>query len=265
MQDDTSYPTDLTDEQWALLEPLLPRRKRRGRKPKYTLRDIVQAVLYLLRAGCAWRLLPKTFPPWSSVYGYFRRWIQNGLWQRIHDTMRRTVRQQDRRQDEPSAGVLDSQSVKLGDQGGVSGYDAGKNIKGRKRHVLVDTMGLIWGLAISGADLQDRDGAVEVLCRLLGSEALGRWQLIWADSAYGGKLEDWVAELPTPQKLRLEIVRRCDDVKGFKLLPKRWVVERTFGWLVKCRRLVRDYEAKVSHSEAMVLLAMIALMVRRLA
>jgi len=233
MQNDTSYPTDLTDEQWALLEPLLPQPKHRGRKRKYALRHIIQAVLYLLRAGCAWRLLPKTFPPWSSVYGYFRRWIQNGLWQHIHDTLRRTVRFQDARQEEPRAGVLDSQSVKLGDQGGVSGYDAGKQIKGRKRHVLVDTLGLVWGLVITGADLQDRDGAVEVLCRLLATSGLGRWQLIWADSAYGGQLEDWVAQLPTPRKLRLEIVRRCDDIKGFKVLPRRWVVERTFGWLVR--------------------------------
>ena len=265
MQNNTSYPTDLTDEQWACLEPLMPGPKRLGRKPKYAVRSIVQAILYLLRAGCAWRLLPKTFPPWSSVYGYFRNWIRNGLWQQIHDTLRRAVRQQAGRVDEPSAGGLDSQSVKMGDQGGVSGYDAGKKIKGHKRNILVDTLGLVWGLVITGADLQDRDGAVEVLCRLLGTSALGRWQLIWADSAYAGLLEDWVATLPTPVKLRLEIVRRCDDVKGFKVLPKRWVVERTFGWFIKCKRLVRDYEAKVSHSEAMIMIAMIALMLRRIA
>ncbi len=223
----------------------------------------VNAIFYVVRAGCAWRLLPSDFPPWQTVYGYHRRWSQDWTWTFIHDTLRDCLRKTEGRQVAPTAAIVDSQSVKTPDQAGERGYDAGKKIKGRKRHVAVDSLGLILCLMITTAAVQDRDAAKSLIKGLV--EMFGRLQIIWADGGYSGKLVNWVKQLRPFGKLRLEIVRRCDRAKGFKVLPKRWIVERTFGWFFKSRRLCRDYEVRVDHSEAMIRICMIRLMVRRLA
>ena len=256
------YPSDLTDEQWNLLRPLLPARPKTGRPPTDR-RRVVNGVLYLLRAGCAWRMLPKEYGPWSTIYSVFRGWAKNGRWERIHDALRTKVRESDGRQPAPTAAILDSQTVKIGDQGGVRGYDAGKKISGRKRHILVDVLGLLLGVYVGSAGEQDRDGAKTLLGRCI--LCYGRLAKIWADAGYAGTLVTWVKALRPRGRLHLEIVRRSEDAKGFQLLHRRWIVERTFGWFMKQRRLVRDYEAKTQHSETMLYIAMTSLMLRRLA
>jgi putative transposase len=255
------YPTDLTDEQWSHIEPLWPPEKKEGRPRSVSPREILNAILYVLRTGCAWRLLPHDFPGWSVVYSTFRRFKLSGLWKRIHDSLREDVREQAGRQPTPSAGAMDSQSVKTTDVGGVHGYDAGKKINGRKRHILVDTLGLLVALMVLPANIQDRDGAKP----LLENHAFGnlpRLERIWADGGYAGQLVEWVAE---NSNCTLEIVKRSDDVKGFKVLPHRWIVERTFGWFNKYRRLSKDYERLTDTSESTIYLTMTHIMVRRLA
>lgn len=257
------YPTDLSDAEWHRLAPLVPRPKAGGRPPKYPRREILNAILYVVRAGCAWRLLPHEFPSWRVAYHYFRLWKLQGVWKRIHDRLRKLVRKAARRQPTPSAAILDSQSVKTTDRGGEHGYDAGKNVNGRKRHILVDTLGLLLSVVVTAASTQDRDGARQVLQVLAGGWQ--RLRLIWADGSYAGELVEWVRQLRERRRLKLEIVRRSEATKGFVVLPKRWIVERTFGWLNRCRRLSKDYEYLTSTSEAMIHVAMINLMVRRLA
>ncbi|MGH7489744.1 MAG: IS5 family transposase, partial [bacterium] len=262
----TRYPTDLTDEEWNQIQSLVPEPKsgkgKRGRPPACDRRSLVNAIFYAVRAGCAWRLLPGDFPPWQTVYGYFRRWSQDWTWTFIHDALRDWLRKSAGRKVAPTAAIIDSQSVKTTDQAGAQrGYDAGKKIKGRKRHIAVDTLGLILGLVITSAAVQDRDGAKPLLQQIV--KWFGRLQIIWADGGYLGELVHWVKALRPFGKLRLEIIRRSDSLKGFKVLPKRWIVERTFGWLYKSRRLVRDYEVRLDHSEAMIRICMIRLMVRR--
>jgi putative transposase len=256
------YPTDMTDAEWQILRPLLPARAKTGRPPSDR-RRIINGIRYLQRAGCAWRLLPHEYGPWSTVYDLYRRWIKNGLWLRLHDVLRGRVRVAAGRQPDPTAAVLDSQSIKIGDQGGVRGYDAGKKVTGRKRHILVDVLGLLLGVYVGAADQQDRDGAKTLLQRCVGW--YGKLAKIWADGGYAGTLVTWVKALRPRGRLHLDIVRRSDDQVGFKVLPRRWVVERTFGWFMKQRRLVRDYETKTGHAEAMLYLAMTTLMLRRLA
>ncbi len=199
-------------------------------------------------------------------YYYFRNWTQEGWWEHVHALWRAQVRAKADKKSQPSAGVLDSQTVSCVAPGGERGYDAGKKIKGRKRHAVVDTLGLLWLLVVHPAHIQDRDSAKLLLARL--AFCLFRWRLLWADGAYAGALEQWVAALRVPRPgwcpLRLEIVRRCDGAKGWQLLPKRWIVERTFGWLARSRRLARDYETNIQHSQSMVYAAMIHLMLRRL-
>jgi putative transposase len=261
------YPTDLTDEEWDYIKALVPAPKsgkgKRGRPPKLDRRTMVNGIFYIVRSGCAWRLLPIEYGPWQTVYGYFRTWSQDWTWQFIHDTLRDCVRKSEGRKVAPTAAIIDSQSVKVPDQAGERGYDAGKKVSGRKRHLAVDSLGMILAIIITSAAVQDRDAAKVLITLLLSMYR--RVQVIWADGGYLGKLVQWVKRLRPFGKLRLEIVRRCDHVKGFKVLPKRWIVERTFGWLTKSRRLCRDYEVRLDHSEAMIRICMIRLMLKRLA
>ena len=261
------YPSDLSDEQWNQISSLVPAPKsgkgKPGRPIRLDRRTLINAIFYVVRSGCAWRLLPKDFGPWQTVYGYFRVWSQDWTWTFIHDTLRDWLRKTEERKVAPTAAIVDSQSVKTPDQAGERGYDAGKKIKGRKRHLAVDSLGLILAMRITSAAVQDRDAAKSLIPRM--TSMYQRVQVIWADGGYLGALVQWVKQLRPFGKLRLEIVRRCDHLKGFKVLPKRWIIERTFAWLFKSRRLCRDYEVRLDHSEAMIRICMIRLMVKRLA
>jgi putative transposase len=253
------YPSDISNEQWKLLEPMLPPPFLIGRKRLVNLREITNAIFYLLRSGCAWRYLPHDFPKWTTVYYYFSKWRESDWFIKLNDELRETVRESEAREANPSAAIIDSQSVKTVEQGGEKGYDAGKKVNGRKRHILVDTIGLLIIVKVLAANVQDRDGA-KVLFEEI-KERMPRLFLIWADGGYRGKLINWVA---TTCLWLLEIVKRNDDIKGFKVLPRRWVVERTFAWLNRNRRLSKDYERKCESSEAWIYAAMIHLMIKRL-
>jgi transposase len=255
------YQSNLTDDQWAFMQPLLPLPAKRGRPPTDR-RPILDAILYIVKGGIQWRLLPSDFPPWQTVYHIFRKWSLNHIWESIHDRLRAFVREAAGKRCQPTAAILDSQSVKSDCHGGPVGYDAGKKIKGRKRHVLVDTLGMILGIHVTTADVPEREGGQELLCRVLGTLAWLR--LIWIDGGYSGQtFADWVKTIKPG--LEVEVVKRTDDLKGFKILPRRWVVERTFGWLMRCRRLVRDYERSILSAETWPIIAMIRIQIRRLA
>ena len=270
------YPTDVSDQQWVLIQPFLPAPVHLGRRRTTHLREVVNAILYLLRSGGAWRLLPHDFPPWQTVYRYFRAWLAAGIWEGIHTALRERLREKVGRKATPSAGIVDSQSVKITCQKGFRGYDGAKKVNGRKRHVLVDTQGLLLKVVVSPANIQDTDGAEVLFERIKGH--FPSLKHIWVDGGYKGQ---FIKMMKKRFKITVEVVKHAwGELKrgvwlpadaeppiiptGFHVLPRRWVVERTFAWLGMYRRLSKDYEEHLQVSEGMVQIAMINLMRRRL-
>ncbi len=259
-RDGLRYASDVSDAEWAQIEALLPVPKRLGRPRTTQMRQVVNAMLYLLTTGCQWRLLPKEFPPFSTVQRFFYRWRDAGLWQTINHFLVMRTREAAGREASPTAGVLDSQSVKTTEAAGPRGYDAGKKIKGRKRHVLTDTNGLLVAAVVHQADIQDRDGAPLVLA---SARYLYPWlRHVFADGAYiGAKLDTALDKIG---RWTIEVIKRSDAASGFLVLPRRWVVERTFAWLNRNRRLAKDFEATLESALAWLFLASVKLLMRRL-
>lgn len=261
------YPSDLSDQQWELLEPearavMAELRKSRGGAPmSHDLRAMLDAIGYVTRYGIEWRALPVDFPPWQAVYAFFERWSQRGLPHRLVDRLRGRIRIACGRTELPTAAIIDAQTVRGADTVAAAscGYDAGKKTKGRKRNIATDTLGLLLMVTVTAASVQDRDGAHQLLALI--RERFSTITLVWADGGYTGRLVIWAK---TVLRLTMTIVKRTDNTAGFIVLPRRWVVERTFGWLMRHRRLVRDYERKPQHHEAMIWWATITIMTRRL-
>jgi putative transposase len=254
------YTSDLTDNEWQLIDYCFPKPSKTGRPREHSFRELLNGVFYVVKAGCQWRNLPKDFAPWGTTYHYFRLWKRNGLLEKIHTHLREHLRMVEGRKSQPSAAIIDSQSVKSSETSDERGYDAGKKINGRKRHILVDTIGLLLKVMVLPANIQDRDGAKPLLAAFFSQKTRRRVKHIWADGGYGGKLVRLAAKR---WRCGVEIVKRS-DLHTFKVLPRRWVVERTFGWFGRSRRLSRDYERQALTGETMVYLAMIRLMLNRL-